>query len=203
MTDWQGVAAIWQAIGTVALVLTLLVVGWYAFETRKMAAATRDAAEASRESTEEMRLTRDAEVRPYVVVYPDFRESSFDLVVANLGKTPAYGLTVSITPELHGDDPGAADEGYAHMISNGVPYLPPGLELRFAFAYGVGSGDRLRTPYRVEIGYGGPGKTPRTDQYDLCLWLHLRWSPLGAPDVTAIIANEWLRNAAHRAQSGG
>jgi hypothetical protein len=202
-TDGQGVAAIWQAIGTVVLFLTLAAAAWYAWETRRIAHATLEAVRASRDSIEEMRLTRDAEVRPYVIAYPSFGESSFDLVLANTGKTPAYNLRVSITPELRGDHPGAADEGYAHMISHGVPYLPPGLELRFPFArVAVGTGDSLRTPYHVQIDYTGPGKTPKPDEYDICLWLHLRWSPSGDPLVTAIITNERIRNAARRARCG-
>jgi hypothetical protein len=167
----------------VALVLTLAVVLWYTVETRKMAVATRDAAEASRDSIRELALTRDAATRPHVVVYPEHGGSEgnrMEIAIRNVGASAAYNVSVTIEPPLP-TDPVMA-QGLEHVLSEGIPYLPPGAHMRFLFSNTRGiPREDLKRRRRIGIKYEGPREVPRSEEYDVGLFENLRWYDTSGP----------------------
>jgi hypothetical protein len=81
---------------------TLVAVIVYVWKTSQMARATRDAANASKSSLREMELSREQEVRPYVICYfESVRGTSFfEFVIRNTGRSIAFNVSLKFTPEL-------------------------------------------------------------------------------------------------------
>lgn len=84
----------------------------------------------------ELRRTREDQVRPYVIV--DIQpgatwDNLFDLVIENIGSTPAHGVTFEFEPPLEQSD----DSGYpiseSVLLREGVLMLPPGRKIRAFF----------------------------------------------------------------------
>lgn len=107
-------------------VLTLLALVVYVWKTWEMASATRS-------SVEEMKASRLAENRPYVLLFVERSSVSplfMDLVLRNFGKTGARDITLTFGPRLQASWPGLSDCAF---LSSPVGFLAPGTELRTFF----------------------------------------------------------------------
>ena len=78
----------------------------------------------------EMKEARDAETRPYVIVYFDVPHGELwaDLVVKNVGKTVARNVKMLFDPPLQNTDGPSLMS--LPMIRDGIPMLPPGYEIK-------------------------------------------------------------------------
>ena len=143
--------ALVQVLGLLALIV-------YVWKTWEMAAATRDAAQASANAVQEMRAARDQQSAPYVVVYFDipFGDQWIELVVRNVGKTPATDVRLAFDPDLSNSN--GTEIGQLSLLRDGIPSLPPEHEIRTFFDGGIhyfAEGRDLPLSYRVRIRYGG------------------------------------------------
>ncbi|MBN1459030.1 MAG: hypothetical protein JXA57_05805 [Armatimonadetes bacterium] len=110
----------------VVQVLTLVALVVYVWKTWQMASATRS-------SVDEMRETRLAETRPYVLLFAERDRGSplfVDLVLRNFGKSGARDIVLSLSPELQASWGGLANCAF---LSGPVGFLAPGAELRTHF----------------------------------------------------------------------
>lgn len=117
----------------------------------------------NRRTIEEMRVSREAESRPYVFVYldKDPRELCFYLRVRNYGKSGAKIQSVSITPNLNLPG-GALPENFLKNV-----VLAPSQNLEFIV---VGKKDEtLKNDYDIRVRYTSIGDVRKqySDQYTL------------------------------------
>lgn len=112
---------------------TLIVLVIYVWKTWQMAQATREAAEASRSALKEMALTREQEIRPYVLCYcePNHNWHLYDLVIKNFGKSMAHDVVVSFSPSIRAYDPVSFIEGSLEVKE--FLALAPGAEWRIVW----------------------------------------------------------------------
>ena len=117
----------------VVQILTLGAVFAYVIVTRRMASATKASADAAAAAVTEMKAAREAENRPYVMLYFDLRagDPGVDLVVKNTGRSAARCVTFAFDTPLC-DSRGHCVSEYS-MFANGIPYMPPGFEIRTFF----------------------------------------------------------------------
>jgi len=143
---------------------TLLAVVLYVRDTRAMAIATRQSAEVSAKTLEEMKEARDQESAPYIMVYFDvpYGEWIIYLVVKNVGKGLAENIRLNFQPGLRTSDSEDRFEKLA-LIQRGIPNLPPGQEIRTLFDSSIAyMGSDLPRTYEVVVTYsGGISTAPR------------------------------------------
>jgi len=146
MDSWSGpVQAIATAIGLPFLMLYVWKTWKIAAEssrsasaTEKAAAATRDAAEVSRDTLKEMRAGREAELSPYVVAYIEMADTHIAyIVVRNLGRVPAKNVSFEFEPPLTGRFSATDTVELPRFLTGGIPFLPPGQELRSAIGTSI------------------------------------------------------------------
>lgn len=126
--DFWSASAAWLAVAVG--IATVAVAGRYA-----------------KHQVDEARRTREEQAQPNVVLYTESTPSHWqflDVVLKNFGSTPAYNVTVEITPALR-ETP--EYEGGAPLI---VPFpkltrtLAPGQDLRTNWDFAVGREDYMR-----------------------------------------------------------
>lgn len=156
-------------------VLTLIALVIYVIKTWEMASATKQAAEVSRQTLEEMKESRDQEVAPYVVVHFElpFGKRWIYLVVKNIGKSIAEDIRVEFTPPLRNTE-GEKISNLA-MIQHGIPSLPPNAEVRTFFDTTLEYFKHAELPlaYDVKVSYaGGINATKRISDQVIDLSAH-------------------------------
>lgn len=166
------------SIGCAVSLLTLIYVIKYtrstgsiaqsAHETALEAAETAKIAEGSAEISskmlEEMREERDAQTAPYVFVYFDQVEgensTKIFLVVKNAGGGQARDVRITFDPALRNG--GTYSLEHIRQLTGHIPSLPPGGEIRHAFALTVdyfNAQPPLPTKYRARVSFRGGVKT--------------------------------------------
>lgn len=86
------------------------------------------------------RQTREEQAQPNVVMYTESTPSHWqflDIVLKNFGTTPAYNVTVEITPELKQTPDGAGGEPWPVPFPKLTRTLAPGQDLRTNWDYAV------------------------------------------------------------------
>jgi hypothetical protein len=119
--EFLGVSALaWQAISTMvaaAAFIVALVIGWSQLRAAKKA--------------------RKEQARPYIVVdiLPGLAsEKLLDLVVTNIGKSPAFDLTISFDPPPERvDEIGQFKLKDTRILTEATPMFAPGREFRMFF----------------------------------------------------------------------
>lgn len=131
-----------------------------AMEAAETAKITQESVETSSKALEEMRETRDAQTAPYVFVYFDQVEgedsTKIFLVVKNAGGGQARDVRVTFDPELRNDD--TYSLAHIRQLTRHIPSLPPGGEIRHAFALTVNyfnAQPPLPTKYRARVSFHG------------------------------------------------
>ncbi|HEX8746141.1 MAG TPA: hypothetical protein VF717_03020 [Pyrinomonadaceae bacterium] len=136
-------------------------------EAAQTARITEQSVEISSRMVEEMRETRDAQIAPYVFAYFDQMKgkdaTKIFLVIKNAGAGQAKDVRVKFEPELQN----AGDYSLKHIrrLTEYIPSLPPGGEIRHAFALTVTyfkAQPPLPKKYKVHTTfYGGAKKDER------------------------------------------
>lgn len=169
------------SIGCVVSLVTLVYVTKYTRSTYGIAQSTYEAAleaaetariteedvETTLKTLEEMRETRDAQVAPYVFAYFDQMKgedsTKIFLVIKNAGGGQARDVQVTFDPELQNG--GTYSLKHIRQLTKHIPSLPPGGEIRHAFALTVvyfNARPPLPTKYGARISfYGGVDKRER------------------------------------------
>ncbi len=202
--------ALWALyIQTALLVIqvpTLIALIVYVIETRKMATATRLAAEAAQNTLLEMQVTRDQETAPYVVAYFDVPNEtrSLNLVIKNIGKSMATDVNVVFDPALELRSP--YQELFARVLPpDGIPSIPPDYEIRTSidfFEKYKKSGFPMQ--FTIHVTYqGGIRKEKRTASYksDLNLYRGIMYTVANEPNVKDVV-NELKRLASTQERIG-
>lgn len=138
-----------------------------ALEAAETAKITEEDVETTLKTLEEMRETRDAQIAPYVFAYFDQMRgedpTKIFLVVKNAGGGQALDVRVTFDPELQNG--GTYSLKHIRQLTNHIPSLPPGGEIRHAFALTIEyfkAQPPLPTKYRTQISfYGGVDKRER------------------------------------------
>jgi hypothetical protein len=135
-----------------------------ALEAAETAKITEEEAEISSKTLEEMRETRDSQTAPYVFVYFDQVEgedsTKIFLVVKNAGGGQARDVRITFDPELRNG--GTYSLEHIRQLTGHIPSLPPGGEIRHAFALTVdyfNAQSPLPTKYRARVSFHGGVKT--------------------------------------------
>ena len=132
-----------------------------ASEAAKVAKITEESVEISSKTLEEMRETRDAQTAPYVFAYFDQMKSESPtkifLVIKNTGVGQPRDVRVTFEPELQNESNYSLK--HIEQLTRYVPSLPPGGEIRHAFASTIkyfNAQPALPMQYSVRITfYGG------------------------------------------------
>lgn len=138
-----------------------------AMEAAATARITEESLEISSKVLEEMRETRDAQTAPYVFAYFDQIKAEDSakiyLMIKNAGAGQARDVRVRFDPELQNG--GTYSLKHIRQLTEHIPSLPPGKEIRHAFALTVTyfqAQPQLPMKYRVHITfYGGVKKDER------------------------------------------
>jgi len=162
-----------QAILLCIQVPTLIALIIYVAKTWEMASATRQAAEATKNSVAEMREARDQETAPYIVVYFDVPAGPglIYLVVKNIGRSIATQVKLTFTPPLRTSNNTPPMEELS-FIKDGIESMPPNYEIRTIFdgVHAYFSKTDLPMKYDANISYyGGIHKSERVSRQTLDL----------------------------------
>jgi len=119
----------------------------------------------------EMRLTRQAQYRPLVVVdlESNSERGAYHFVLRNAGASVARNVTVKIDPPLTNPvNPQLTDEGSLRWIRRGLPVVAPGKEHRMLLgSWGNFSKDTARQ-YQVAVSYrNDTGRRGYSDTFTL------------------------------------
>lgn len=131
---WSAMAA-WVAV--LVGIATVVVAGRYA-----------------KHQVDEARQTREEQAQPNVVIYTESTPSHWqflDVVLKNFGNTPAFNVTVEITPELRMTPAYAGGETEAVPFPKLTRTLVPGQDVRTNWDFAVGReeyNEKLRTLLR-------------------------------------------------------
>jgi len=159
------------AIAVIQL-LTLIGLVVYVIKTWQIASATKNAAEATRRSTqlsekviEEMKVARTQEIAPQVIIYIDKPDNNWTLylVAKNIGKSVAKDIQFNFDPPLMCGFGNKSHESEISFVKNGIRSLAPGQEIRvfhdvIANHFGKMAeklDPRLPTAYRVRVTFKG------------------------------------------------
>jgi hypothetical protein len=118
----------------------------------------------------QLKHARDAQAeqtRPYVIVDLQHKAGILDVVVENIGQSPAFNLRVVFEPRLTlpatvNDDDRHQVEGFViRLAGDGIPFMPPRQvhRFRYALAHVVKDGG-YATDTTARLSYG---RTPGTD----------------------------------------
>lgn len=170
-----------QVIGTIVQILllciqipTLIALIVYVIKTWEMASASRKSVEVAEKSVTEMKISREKESEPYVIVYFDIPvgKNIIYLVVKNIGKTIATNVKISFEPGLIGGR--LSEYCCTYFRDNIIPSLPPNFEIRPVFdnflEY-LSSDHPMRYKVNIEYQYPDVGIQKR-DEYILDLNLY-------------------------------
>ena len=130
----------------------------------------------ARAQVREARNLRQDQARPFVVVDFEPEQSPFmNLVVANLGKTMARNVRISIDPPLESSLDSAAPLPVAKlkMFTEGIDSLAPGKQVVTLFDTMIDRKElNLPSSYQVRLAYEWDGGRPITDSQRLDLDLY-------------------------------
>jgi hypothetical protein len=126
----------------------------------------------------EMRQTRIAQSRPYVIAYLRHQpvgHTLIEFVIANAGKTVARDITLTFDPPLSPTSGPGASFGEAHWVvfDSGLPMLAPGQELTCLWAHSLTifkTGADIPKKHKVKVSYRGDfpkGSTYNEEEYVL------------------------------------
>ncbi len=170
----SGLAVIFVALGGVALVAPAEVTAW---ATLLEAGILAVAALFAWSQLAEMRETRLAQTRPYVIAYIHPNSTAhtiLDFVIANVGKTAARNVRLVFEPPLSDTSGPAASFSNAHWAAfeSGLPLLAPGQQLSCLWAQATIVFDDKTTAVKkhvVSISYSGglPADSAYVDEYVL------------------------------------
>ncbi len=154
----------------IVLTATLAVVIAYTIVTYYMQKATRDAAEASRQTVSAMRESQEWMTRPYVVPYADVLPNSrVDFVLENASATAAVDVKLSVAPlapEEFAPDP--RREHLRHLLATGVKYMPPHAQMRWVWTTGPEAAQWARQVLPVQVSYRAANQDAEfAETYDL------------------------------------
>jgi hypothetical protein len=111
----------------------------------------------------EMRQTRIAQTRPYVIAYLRHQpvgHTLIEFVIANAGKTVARDITVTFVPPLSPTSGPGVSFKDAHWVvfESGLPMLAPGQELTCLWAHSItifNTGADIPKRHEVKVSYRG------------------------------------------------
>jgi len=119
-------------------VATLVALIVYVWKTWTMARATSEAAAATQMSLQELKLTREQQIRPYVICY--FQHSSdpslYELVIRNTGESMAFDVDIAFSPPLQ--EYLKSNATSSPVASRKFKALPPGYEWRTLWGSFIG-----------------------------------------------------------------
>lgn len=133
---WSALAA-WVAV--LVGIATVVVAGRYA-----------------KHQVDEARRTREEQAQPNVVIYTETTPSHWqflDVVLKNFGTTPAFNVTVEITPQLRQTPDYAGGETEAVPFPKLTRTLAPGQDLRTNWDFAVGR-EEYNTKLRAQLDKG-------------------------------------------------
>ena len=139
-------------------IVTLIAIIVYVWKTWAMADATRKAVEASEKTLNEMKLTREEENRPYVIIYfqTGLDGSDVELIIKNIGKLQAKDVRFEFDRVLEQGDWNKRNPiSKTPKFTEGIQLLPPNLELKEFFADFVNL-QGLTSTYKVKVNYKNP-----------------------------------------------
>ncbi len=139
--------------------LTLIAIIIYVWKTWAMADATRKSVEASEKALNEMKVAREEENRPYVIIYfqTGLDGSNVELVIKNIGKLQAKDTRFEFDSELDQGDWNKRDPiSKTPKFTTGIPLLPPNLELKEFFSNFVNLQSLTLSSYKVKVSYKNP-----------------------------------------------
>jgi hypothetical protein len=158
---------------------------WIAVATCAQVGVLGAAALYARGAVNEARRLRSSQTRPYVVVYADTNKAArflIDLVVENIGQTPARDISIRFDPKLESSmerQPGEDRVNDWVALSEGIPYLAPGQRMTHLLDSSISryaEGSTLPRQYRVTVTYSEvgprPAGQPHSEEYviDLGVW---------------------------------
>ncbi len=160
MIDWLNDNS--GAVQAVSVAVLAFVTASYAWFTRQM--------------VNEMRESRSAQTRPYVVVdIENTRHTLCDMVIKNIGNSPAIGVEIAFEPEQMYYDTGKTLSGLP--IFSQMKFVVPGREYRFFFKQLVGEDiDPLKETFNAKIRYSDTAHNIYSDTIPLNPYL--RWDLL-------------------------
>ncbi len=135
------------AIGVLANSVLVFITAIYVYLTWKLVRETR-----------QMKV---AQTVPKVIVYVRPRDNAinwFDLVVQNVGASPAYDVSFSVHPDFRfGEGRHISDLG---LIKDGIRFLPNEDKIQFFFTSLLEDFDyKVKTPFHIDVKYkDGKGK---------------------------------------------
>jgi hypothetical protein len=153
---------------------------WIALASCAQVGVLGAAALYARGAVSEARRLRSVQTRPYVVVYVDtsrVARSLVDLVVENIGQTPARDVSVAFDPRLESSMRNAPGDDRVNdwvALSEGIPYLAPGQRMTHlldSLISRYAADSKFPRRYRVTVEYSevaSRGTTERhSENYDI------------------------------------
>ncbi len=159
------------AVATCMTTVVAIVTAWLVLGQLKAAggqlAAAREAQDQARQAEKEME-------RPYVVASVQSSEAAahlLDLVIENLGKTPAKNVRVRIDPPpLRGMEQAGLELANAKALTEPIPLIPPGRVIRIFFDdHRDRDGKDLPTSYVAYVAYRNSAGESWEEEYVLDL----------------------------------
>ncbi|MFT9774384.1 hypothetical protein ACMZ29_17230 [Brevibacterium casei] len=148
---WGLTATEWAATAALATIATALVAAITAFLVLRQL-------HAAREQLNDARKAQAEQERPYVVVSIDHSEAGsqlMDLVIQNVGKTPARNLRLTFDPApVRAEETPGLELAKARLFNEPLPLLPPGRVIRTFFDSAIDRKDsNLPSEYNVQVTY--------------------------------------------------
>ncbi len=144
-----------QTVLQLVQIFTLVALVVYVIKTWHMASATKQMAEASKRTLEEMKESRDILTRPYVTVYFDSPSGQawFELVIENTGNGSARDINLKFDPPLRNSRKNLMG---LEVFRKGISLLPPHQNIKLFFDIGFSYFKKdLPMKYQVEVTYRG------------------------------------------------
>lgn len=170
MFGWH--AEQWAAFGACAAVVVYVVLGLLAWSQLR-----------------ETRRLRELQTRPYVLVDFEFRRHLIYLVIKNIGTTPARDVTIAFDKPLRGSPAMQRDINKVASLTQPIPMLAPGREIKLAFDSGpqLFKDPELPRAYTVSVTYrDATRKRPYADPpyvLDLSQYAEALLDPKGLPEL--------------------
>lgn len=106
------------------------------------------------------RATYDEQTRPYILVTSEPGQTSptyIDIVVKNIGSTPAYDVGIVIEPPfVRAQEIDGHEMAKARVFSETIPFWPPGHEVRMHFdSHADRDGQDLADSHQATLTYSG------------------------------------------------
>ena len=137
--------------------LTLIALIVYVIKTWHIASATKESAKVSQDMLEEMKIARDNESAPNIVVYFDMPAGNWliYLIVKNIGKSVANNVKLEFEPKLKTSRGENIND--IPLIKNGISSIPPSHEIKTIFDTTIDyiNNDELPLNYSAKISYSG------------------------------------------------